>query len=149
MRFRSPRLEELAELTELCLRSKAVWGYDEDFIEACRPELTLTDADVGSPLAQVAEDSGHPVGVAQISLAGNVAYLEKLFVAPGRIRARIGEALFRWAATTARSHGAGTLIIESDPDALDFYRRMGAIDDGTAPSGAIPGRVLPRLTLTL
>lgn len=149
MRLRTPRLEELPELTELCLRSKAIWGYDESFIEACRPELTLTAADLGSPLVQVAEDSGHPVGVAQILLDGNMAYLEKLFVEPGHVRARIGEALLEWAATTARSCGAAALIIESDPDAVGFYRRMGAVDDGTAPSGSIAGRVLPRLTLAL
>jgi hypothetical protein len=28
--------EELPNLSELCLRSKAVWGYDQAFMEACR-----------------------------------------------------------------------------------------------------------------
>ena len=30
----APTIEELASLSELCLRSKAVWGYSEEFLEA-------------------------------------------------------------------------------------------------------------------
>jgi hypothetical protein len=39
--LRTPRPDEATILTELCLRSKAVWGYDEAFMLACRNELTL------------------------------------------------------------------------------------------------------------
>ena len=42
-------------LTELCLRSNAVWGYDETFIEACRDELALTTSAMQSSYLQVAE----------------------------------------------------------------------------------------------
>ena len=34
--LRPARPEEGAELIELCLRSKAVWGYDDAFMAACR-----------------------------------------------------------------------------------------------------------------
>jgi hypothetical protein len=37
VRLRAPRLDELEALSDLCLRSKAVWGYDAAFLEACRP----------------------------------------------------------------------------------------------------------------
>jgi len=39
--------------------------------------------------------------------------------------------------------------IESDPGAVAFYRRMGAVDDGVARSASIPGRLIPRLKLAL
>jgi hypothetical protein len=42
-----------------------------------------------------------------------------------------------------------TMVIEADPDAVGFYRRLGAVDYGTAPSGSIPGRLIPRLKLRL
>ena len=39
--LRTPRPDEAAILTELSLRSKAVWGYDEAFMLSCRNELML------------------------------------------------------------------------------------------------------------
>jgi hypothetical protein len=36
--IRAPRADELSRLSDLCFRSKAVWGYDAAFTEACRDE---------------------------------------------------------------------------------------------------------------
>lgn len=41
--------------------------------------------------------------------------------------------------------GADELIIEADPDAAPFYKRMGAEDAGLVQSGSITGRLLPKL----
>ncbi len=148
-RLRTPRCDEAAILTELCLRSKAVWGYDEEFMQACRGELTLTALIMRSSYLKVAEIGGHLVGVAQVTVKGELAELDKLFVEPTRLRSGAGKALFDWATTVARDAGAVTMVIEADPDAAGFYRRMGAVDDGTAPSGSIRGRLLPRLKVRL
>ncbi len=149
MKLRPARRTELAELSALCLRSKAHWGYDAEFMAACRAELTLSAKDLDASLLQVAEQGGLAIGVAQLGLQGNKAELDKLFVEPGHIGSGIGRALFAWAAQAARDAGAGEMVIESDPAAAPFYRRMGARDAGTAPSGAIAGRELPRLIVTL
>ena len=148
-RLRTPRCDEAKILTELCLRSKAVWGYDEEFMQACRDELTLTVTIMRSSYFMVAETAGELVGVAQVTVTGERALLDKLFVEPTRLRAGTGKTLFDWAVSAARDAGATTMTIEADPDAAGFYRRMGAVDDGIAPSGSIPGRFLPRLKLRL
>lgn len=147
--LRAARAAELDALTDLCLRSKAVWGYDRAFMDACRDELTLTQEDLRETKLQVAERDGAVVGVAQVSAEGATAHLEKLFVEPAQLRGGAGRTLFAWAKAAAADLGATHLIMEADPDAAPFYRRMGARDDGVAPSGSIPGRVLPRLVLTL
>lgn len=149
LRLRPARIDELGALTELCLRSKAVWGYDEAFMRACRAELALAPRDLQTSRIQIAELDGKLIGVAQVAVAGTEASLEKLFVEPDVLRAGAGRRLFAWAAEAAREQGASTLVIEADPDAAPFYRRMGARDDGFAPSGSIPGRLLPRLKLDL
>jgi hypothetical protein len=41
-------IEELPALSALCFRSKAVWGYDNDFMEACRRELSIEPCDLRS-----------------------------------------------------------------------------------------------------
>lgn len=147
--LRPARVEELELLSDLCLRSKAVWGFDDAFLAACRAELTLRPADLSTTKIQVAEHGGRVLGVVQISVDGTNAQLEKLFIEPASLRGGVGRELFAWACAEARGAGARALVIEADPGATDFYRRIGASDDGMAPSGAIPGRTIPRLKLKL
>jgi GNAT superfamily N-acetyltransferase len=147
--LRSPAIEELPALSALCFRSKAVWGYDKNFMEACRRELSIDPRELKSTSIAVAEDHGKIVGVAQIKVDGNEADLLKLFVEPTAMRGGVGRALFLWATDTAASQGADHLVIEADPDAAPFYRQMGANDCGLAPSGSIAGRLLPRLVKDL
>lgn len=147
--LRAARADELEALTYLCLRSKAVWGYDRTFMDACRDELTLTQEDLRTTRLQVAERDGRVIGVAQVVAEGATAYLEKLFVEPGQMRVGAGRTLFEWARAAAAELRATHLTIVADPGAAPFYRRMGACDAGVAPSGSIPGRALPRLRLNL
>jgi GNAT superfamily N-acetyltransferase len=146
---RQARVEELAGLSELCLRSKAVWGYDQAFLEACRSELTLRPEELRTTLVAVAESKSGVAGVIQIKVADAEADLLKLFIEPRKLRSGIGSFLFSWAIEQAKSAGATRLLIESDPDAVSFYRGFGAYDVGVAPSGSIPGRFLPRLAFDL
>ena len=37
--IRAPTIDELSDLSDLCFRSKAVWGYDVEFMDECRAEL--------------------------------------------------------------------------------------------------------------
>jgi GNAT superfamily N-acetyltransferase len=141
--------QEAKLLTELCLRSKAVWGYDEAFMAACRAELTITAADFGSSALCVAAADGVIIGVVQLSMSGEDAHLHKLFIEPAAIGTGAGTQLFGWALANAKTNRARWLWIEADPEAAGFYRRKGAEDDGFVPSGSIPGRVLPRLRVDL
>jgi len=147
--LREPRQWELQALSELCLRSKAVWGYDEAFMTACRGELTLKPQELTSTHLQVAVAGRVPVGLVQIAVVGEEAQLLKLFVEPVRLGTGIGRLLLAWATASARRLGALRMIIEADPDAAPFYQRSGATLAGVAPSGSIPGRMLPRLVLGL
>jgi GNAT superfamily N-acetyltransferase len=147
--LRPARPEEGPALTELCLRSKAVWGYDDAFMQACRKELTLTPAAIMASQVQVAELDGRLAGIAEVKSGGDKAQLQKLFVEPAMLRTGTGRKLLDWAKATARAAGARALVIEADPDAAEFYRRMGAVDDGLVPSGSIQGRFIPKLNLPL
>lgn len=138
---------EAAILTELCLRSKAVWGYDAAFMAACRAELTITARDI--PQIQVAVEGGRIIGMAQLGQHGRIADIDKLFVDPDVLRSGAGGALFAWCVETAKAAGAVALTVVADPDAAGFYRRMGMTEDGREPSGSIPGRMLPKLHLAL
>jgi GNAT superfamily N-acetyltransferase len=147
--FSDPTVEELPTLSALCLRSKAVWGYGSGFMEACRNELTIQAWELQSTSIAVAEENGKVVGVAQVKVNGGEADLLKLFVEPTMLRGGVGMQLFHWATSEATAMGAYRMLIEADPDAAPFYRRMGAKDCGFATSGSIPGRMLPKLVKEL
>lgn len=149
IQLRDARQNELAALSELCLRSKAVWGYDDAFMIACRAELTLRPGELQSTHIQVAERDCTVVGLAQVKVTGTDADLLKLFVEPALSGSGVGRLLFEWAAARARSLGAVRMIIEADPGAAAFYERMGARHAGLAPSQSIAGRMLPCMQMDL
>jgi GNAT superfamily N-acetyltransferase len=149
IQLRDARHNELPRLSELCLRSKAVWGYDDAFMTACRAELTLSPDELRSTHLQVAERDFTVVGLAQVKVTSTDAYLLKLFVEPALLRSGVGRLLFEWATARARGLGAIRMIIEADPGAVPFYEHMGARYAGFAPSQSIPGRMLPRLQMEL
>jgi GNAT superfamily N-acetyltransferase len=149
LKIRIPTADELPRLSGLCLRSKAVWGYDEAFMEACRSELSFDPQDLRGTSIAVADEEGGLSGVVQVKVIDRHADLLKLFVAPDLLGRGTGRALFTWAANTSRRMGADRMTIDADPGAAPFYRRMGARDAGQAPSGSISGRMLPRLTFDL
>lgn len=142
-------MDELSALSDLCFRSKAVWGYDKEFMDACRHELSFQPSDLELTRIAVAEHEGKPIGVVQLRVADDEADLLKLFVEPGALRSGTGKALLAWATDAAKKSGAAKLTIEADPDAAPFYRRLGAYDVGQAPSGSVPGRMLPKLAINL
>ena len=147
--IRAATIEELSGLSDLCFRSKAVWGYDEEFMEACRRELSFEPRDLELTPIAVAEHDGKPIGVAQVKVINDEADLMKLFVEPGALRRGTGKALLVWATDIAKKLGATRLTIDADPDAAPFYRRLGAYDIGQASSGSVPGRMLPKLAINL
>ena len=149
IQLRDIRPNEFPYLDGLCLRSKAVWGYDDAFMAACRAELTLHPGELRTTELQVAERDATVVGLAQLRVAGGEAELMKLFVEPALLGSGIGRLLFKWATERARALGAVRMMIEADPGAAPFYERMGARHAGLAPSQSIPGRMLPLLQMEL
>jgi GNAT superfamily N-acetyltransferase len=124
-----------------------VWGYDQAFLDACRTELTIRADELETTALCAAEHDGALVGIAQITVDGRDADLQKMFVEPGMTGLGVGKALFAWVVSSAKNLGARQMTIDADPGAVGFYKRMGAVEHGSAQSGSIPGRVLPRLQI--
>jgi GNAT superfamily N-acetyltransferase len=141
---RPARREEAGRLGELALRAKAHWGYDQDFLDRCRPLLTVTDADLVTKRLLVADDGG-PRGFAGLAGPPPTGELTDLWVEPAAMGRGVGRLLFRHAVGAAREAGMTALLIEAEPHAVGFYRAMGAQPAGETESGLVPGRMLPVL----
>ncbi|WP_425450425.1 GNAT family N-acetyltransferase [Virgifigura deserti] len=147
--IRPARSEEAQALTDLSLRSKAVWGYEASFMARCRAVMTLKVAAIEAQPHYVAEADGRLLGFYGFEPEKDGVGLDYLFVAPEAIGRGVGRALWEHAVATARQLGHATLIVVSDPNAEGFYRRMGARPAGAQPSDLEPGRWLPVLRFPL
>ena len=141
-KVRAARIEEAGALSELCRRSKAVWGYDGAFLGLAREALRVDPARIaaGDVWVAIAADGG----IAGVVVIGpgeqpDALDLDKLFIEPRHIRAGFGRVLFLHAIDEARRRGAKRLTILADPNAAAFYERHGARLVGEAPSRCDPG----------
>ena len=139
-------------LTALAIRSKAHWGYTDDFIAACREELTYTKEQLEAPqiFGQICLSHERPVAFYVLEQTGvDVAELDALFIEPEYIGKGVGRILIERAKKQAAKLGIVTIVIQGDPNAEPFYTAIGALPCGTRESGSIPGRQLPLFMIKL
>lgn len=136
--IRDAEPSDCEQLSALAFASKASWGYDEAFMEACRAELTIRPEDLRNARIRIAYEA-EMLGFHGV----RGEELEWLFVAPAAMGRGVGRALLADACAIARTNGVETLRVEADPFAADFYERAGARRIGEVPSASIAGRVLP------
>lgn len=136
-------------LSEIAFRSKAYWGYDDEFMEKVRAELLVTEDEVQQNLFFVAETGGCLLGFYELTGEPPIGKLSSLFVDPNKIGQGLGKLLFKHAIKIGRKNGYQTLSIDSDPYAEGFYQAMGAVRVGVIPSGSIQNRTLPLMEFSL
>jgi len=148
--LRAANAAEAVRLSALALRSKGHWGYSQQFLDACREELSYSPDDIRKMTFVVAEVDGDIIGFYALGcLSSTRVELEALFVEPALIGRGHGRDLMDHAKTTAARMGAQTMVIQGDPNAEGFYRAAGARHVGNKESASIPGRMLPLLEIDL
>ena len=148
IRYAAPR--DAAELSRLATRSKAHWGYSEEFMASCRGELTVSPEEIADDGIEfvVAEVRETMVGFYALKQLSSVEFdLEALYVDPDHIGNGHGSFLLDHAMSAVQESGGEQLQIQSDPNATGFYASAGARQIGTRESGSIPGRFLPLLAI--
>ena len=146
--IRLARPEEADLLSALAKRSKAYWGYPDEFMAACQAELTYTPEQIDAPqytFCMCTTGGFH----ALLQLTADTVELEALFVEPQHIGSGFGRKLIEHAQDHARQLGASSLVIQGDPNAEKFYLAAGAVHSGSRESNSIAGRQLPVFTISL
>lgn len=149
MNIRKAKAEEAAYLSDLSFRSKAYWGYSDEFMEACRDDLTLSVEDMVSALVFVLEDEGAVRGFMSLEMNQDTCLLDNFFIAPEAIGKGYGKALWRYMIEIVEGLGVRTVMIHSDPHAENFYLAMGALRTGETESTVFPGRKLPLMEVKI
>ena len=148
--IREARPDEAALLSALAMRSKGHWGYDAEFLEACRADLTLTPQQIAESASLICEGATGVLGFSRVVLMDErTAELDALFVDPAAIGTGAGKLLWEHSVAAARALGARDLVLQSDPHAEGFYLSRGARRIGEAASALLPGRSLPLMHFDL
>lgn len=122
--------EQAERLTAIAFSAKRYWGYPERWIQLWSHLLTIFPDMIRDFETYVACVDGEPVAFYMLSFQGERANLEHFWVQPDSIGKGVGAQLFCHALVRCKEMGARCLEIESDPNALGFYERMGARKTG-------------------
>ena len=147
--IRLAKPEETTLLTCLAIRSKAHWGYDASFMAACRTELTVTPDHIAEEATFVYEERGRVHAIYRLEIHDRKADIALFFVDPSVLHRGIGTEMWRHLLVECRRRGIAKITIASDPNAVSFYKSLGALPTGTVASESIPGRELPLLEYAL
>jgi GNAT superfamily N-acetyltransferase len=148
--IRCAKPSDADELSQLATRSKAHWGYSDEFMESCRQELTVSPEEIAADGIGfvVAEVDGTIAGFYSLKQQSAALFdLDALYVDPEHIGKGFGGLLLDNAVSAVQERGGERIQIQSDPNAIEFYAAAGAHQTGTQESGSIPGRFLPLLEI--
>jgi len=137
-------------LSELALRAKSLWGYSEAQLASWSSDLCISPESITSEPTFVIEAEDCVAGVVQLGTNSSPWTVEHLWVHPSLGRRGIGGQLLRHALRFAHEHGQSQLTIDADPQAENFYARLGALKVGevAAPIDGQPTRVRPQLVVS-
>lgn len=135
-----------ADISQIALAAKGYWGYPQAWLTSWDDQLRIPPEVIEKDLVYKAQVHGETVAFyALTSQAGNKMAFNHLWVKPEWIGHGIGSLLFQHALHQAAASGASLVEIESDPNALGFYLKMGAKQVGTRASNM--DRKLPLLIM--
>ena len=138
--LRKAKLDEGPQLTDLCLRSKSHWGYSQEFLERCRPFLTITNEYIHSWPVIVAERDFQILGFYSLRNVSSENRLDNLWVDQPFIGQGLGKKLIQDSFVTAKKLGWDEYFLASEPKAISFYGKFG---------GKVIGQIQSRLESNL
>jgi GNAT superfamily N-acetyltransferase len=143
--IRQARREEASLLSALTLRSKAHWGYDQEFMEVSKKDLEFRPAEFLPDFhVYVLEVDGREAGFFSLKPGDNKSVeMEHLFVEPEFIGKGYRRKWWDYAVWLANRLGYVEITLASDPFAEQFYLKVGAVRIGEKESNSRAGRFLP------
>ncbi len=142
--------EDADTLTQIAMSAKGHWGYPQRWMQIWKTELTFDPEYFLENESWKASLENQAVGFYTLLEKDRVAWLENLWVRPAQMGRGIGSSLLQHALGMSRGRGDHVLRLESDPNAIGFYQRMGMHQIGERHS-EVEGqpRILPILELKL
>lgn len=139
------RIAEPADAEALTALINSAFLVERFFLDGDRIDLDSVRALLDKGKFLVVDGDGVLAACAYLELRGETAYLGLLSVDPSRQRAGLGSALMAAAEDHCRKAGARFVdiqIVNVRQELPAFYRRLGYVENGTAP---FPAEANPKL----
>jgi len=114
------------DLTKLTFSSKSYWGYSKEQMEQWKDDLTVTTAYINRNEVYKLTDNNKLIGYYSFyKLDDKKVKLDNIFIAPEFIGKGYGNFLMRDFFDRMQFGGAQKVVLESDPNAEQFYQKLG------------------------
>lgn len=137
--------EEAAALRPLAHLSEAHWGGSASFMDTFDREYNITPAFIAAHPVYAAWTEGRPAAFWGLEPADGTWELAYFYVDETALGCGYGRQMWAHLTDWCRDNGVRAFTFVTSPQAVGFYRRMGAEPDGQAPS-SIDGRPIPHFT---
>jgi ribosomal protein S18 acetylase RimI-like enzyme len=150
MNVRRALPNESQALSELAVEAKGLWGYSTAQLAAWANDLRVSPESIISEPTFVVEEERSIAGVVQRNTKSTPWSIEHLWVLPSAAGRGIGSQLVRHVLHYANERGQRELLIDSDPQAEEFYLRLGGrkVGEVAAPIEGRPSRVRPQIVIS-
>ncbi|GAB4188165.1 MAG: GNAT family N-acetyltransferase [Simkaniaceae bacterium] len=138
-------------MNEVLYAAKSHWGYSEKFMQAFMDHFSLDASYIEKNIVKTANFGGAIIGFFSFCVGegGNAKphtwELDYFFIDPAYIKKGFGRQMWEHCCETAREHGVFECILWSDPNAEQFYKKMGCTKIGERPSPLMADRKCPIL----
>ncbi|MDX9865747.1 MAG: GNAT family N-acetyltransferase [Anaerolineaceae bacterium] len=142
--------EDAQKLTEIAMAAKRHWGYPENWMVKWQEVLTISPDSVSANTVYKALWDGELIGFYVLIFTHEKLELKHMWVHPDKIGHGTGKRLMAHVIHQAALTDHENMEIESDPNAVDFFKKMGARSVG-ARIYKLEGskRILPLLYLNI
>lgn len=134
--------EDAGLLRRLARASEAYWGYSEAFMENFDAGFNITEDFIRCNPVFAAGDRSGTAGFWGIRQDGDEWELEYFYVAEEMLGRGVGRQMWKHMAGWCERQGIGRIHFVTSPQAVGFYRKMGAVQDGERQS-LVDGRPVP------
>jgi len=144
--FKDATFNDLNNINDLLRLSKAYWGYDAAFLDLFMEKLGITDTYMQQHAIKLLYVDNQLAGFFNFGINNeNLFELDNFFLYPSCIGQGLGRKLWEACCRVAMEQGKDEFIIWSDPNAENFYLKMGCEKIGVRQSPIIPDRYAPIL----
>lgn len=141
LQIRTAHIEDLPYLNELMRASKQHWGYDESFMNKYMLTFGLSEPYLNQGMIFAAFEENTLIGFYSFRYhPDSQLELDCFFIHPRVIQQGKGKVLWRSCVKKATEYGEKQFILWSDPNAVQFYFKMGCVKIGERQSPMMPGR---------
>lgn len=148
MIHRRAKASDLAIVNALIRESKGFWGYSELFLDEFMNQWGIKESYIHTNELTLFEKASHLIGLYAFQISNkNIPELDLFFVSKNHIGKGIGKNMWQQAVQYALNQSWNEFQIIADPNAKQFYERMGAKTIGTFES--FPGRFVPVMMMEL